>query len=154
MCRYEDSRVQMSDSMYVRTNIPANINLNVSAYMSADVYVAKLVHGCSLSLISSSLGIRLPGVAQKWREIEPMLFRWFWPENPSPLNFFMIFSLKNRVSQCMVIWPQRPNLVISWIFCNFNKAIAEASNAGRSHSQLFSWWIQCRWGLTGTSCTP
>jgi len=55
----------MSDSMYVRTNIPANINLNVSAYMSADVYVAKLVHECSLSLISSSLGIRLPGIAQK-----------------------------------------------------------------------------------------
>lgn len=65
MCRYEDSRVQMSDSMYVRTSIPTNINLNVSAYMSADVYVAKLVNGCSLSLISGSLGIRLPGVAQK-----------------------------------------------------------------------------------------
>lgn len=65
LCQNEESCVQMSDSMCVRTNIPANINLNESAYMSADVYVAKLVHGRSLSLIFNGHGTILPRSASK-----------------------------------------------------------------------------------------
>lgn len=139
LCQNEESCVQMSDSMCVRTNIPANINLNESAYMSADVYVAKLVHGRSLSLIFNGHGTILPRSASKWREIESGQFGRFLLKIFRRGCFFQIFSLKIGPPSVWRFGQQSPNLVISRIFCNFNKAIAEASNAGRSHSLLFSW---------------
>lgn len=58
-----NSRVKSSGSMPMRTCIPANINLNESACMSADVYVAKLVYEGTNVLISRYLGITSPNHA-------------------------------------------------------------------------------------------
>ena len=50
---------------FMRSIIPMDINLNVTADVLADVHVAKLLYVCASGIISETGGIRSPRVASK-----------------------------------------------------------------------------------------
>lgn len=125
VCSIKDSCVQLSDLTLMRTYIPANINLNESASVSADDYVAKLPHKRLNSLISTCLGIISPRAASKWRGFETgqiVTFSFLVSRPPARAPFAS--ATNGRY------------LVMSVFFCNFNQGNRHASTDGCSPCKL------------------